>query len=103
MKIFRSQPYYQDRGAMTSLEDFEDDEGKIDFLKTENIWFIDRIRAKLFYTQAGLRSELGASEEGSKTNSELKASLKELEEALIKLNTMDDLLHLRGEMPWDRD
>ena len=103
MKIFKSQPYYQDRGAMTSLEDFKDDEGKIDFLKTENIWFIDRIRAKLFYTQAKLRSELEVSEEGSNINSELKASLEELEESLIQLNTMDDLLHRRGEMPWDQN
>lgn len=103
MKIFRSQPYYQDRGAMSSLEDFEDDAGKIDFLKTENIWFIDRIRAKLFYTQARLRSELELSEEGSKINLDLKSSLKELKESFIKLNTMDDLLHRRGEMPWDQN
>ena len=101
MKIFRSQPYYQERGAMSKYEDFEDHEGKVAFLRTENIWYVDRIRANLFYTQAKLRSTLRGLDEDSTNYLKIKNSLIELDESLNSLNEMDDILHRRGYMPWD--
>ena len=99
MKIFRSQPYYRERGAMCNLEDFSDHEGKLAFMATENLWYADRVKAKLFYTQLQLRNLL-MNEGQNPANERLNLALEELKINIEDLNTLEDLIYNREKWPW---